>query len=135
MSESAMAAEQILAGRWARFGAKLIDALLVVIPFWLGGGVENESVTLVGLLAMAVVQVVLLAKDGQTIGKKVLGIRVVSVETGQNAGFFKNVVMRAWVNTIASLIPFYAPIDILYIFRKDRRCNHDHIAGTCVIEV
>jgi len=39
---------------------------------------------------------------------------------------------------LASSIPFIggflALIDILFIFREDRRCVHDMIAGTVVVE-
>lgn len=81
-----------------------------------------------------IVQIALLVRDGQTIGKKIVSIRIVSVETGQNAGFGSNVVMRAWVNSLLSTIPFCAFVDILFIFRDDQRCIHDLIAGTHVVE-
>jgi uncharacterized RDD family membrane protein YckC len=29
--------------------------------------------------------------------------------------------------------PFAGLIDVLFIFLKDRRCLHDHIAGTVVV--
>ena len=32
-----------------------------------------------------------------------------------------------------SLVPFYRLVDILFIFREDRRCLHDLIAGTQVV--
>ncbi len=39
----------------------------------------------------------------------------------------------------ASIVPFvgglFALIDALFIFRKDHRCIHDHIAGTKVVQV
>ena len=79
-------------------------------------------------------QLVLLATHGQTIGKRFLDIRIVSFETGQNAGFGANVVMRAWVKALLSAIPFYGLVDVLFIFRDDQRTIHDLIAGTHVVE-
>jgi uncharacterized RDD family membrane protein YckC len=38
------------------------------------------------------------------------------------------------LNGILGLIPLYAIVDALFIFRGDRRCIHDMIAGTRVIE-
>ncbi|MEA2700447.1 MAG: hypothetical protein QOI66_4718, partial [Myxococcales bacterium] len=47
--------------------------------------------------------------------------------------------LRGVVNGIISAIPYlgglYALVDALFIFRDDRRCIHDLIAGTRVIAV
>ena len=51
-----------------------------------------------------------------------------------NGGFVSNVLLRVIVNTVLSLIPFYTLVDILLIFREDRRCIHDMIAGTKVVQ-
>jgi len=75
-----------------------------------------------------------LVRDGQTIGKKIVNIRIVSVETGQNAGIVRSWVLRTWVNSLLWMIPIYALMDILFIFRQDRRCIHDLIAGTRVVK-
>ena len=49
------------------------------------------------------------------------------------------VVKRYGFVTLISLIPFVGTIltwgDILIIFRKDRRCLHDLVAGTQVLSV
>ena len=78
-------------------------------------------------------QIVLLSKNGQTIGKKALNIRIVMVSFGQNGGFVPNVVVRAWGAFLISLIPLVGLVDVLFIFREDQRCIHDLIAGTEVI--
>ena len=129
-----------LASRPSRLGAKLIDAGLYAVAIGIAAIFLAVSVPLgVLLLALAILgipiyQVVLLTRDGQTIGKKLLDIRIVDVETGQNAGFGSNVVMRAWVNALLNAIPLYGLVDILFIFRQDRRCIHDLIAGTRVVK-
>jgi len=38
------------------------------------------------------------------------------------------------VNGLLGLIPLYGLVDILFIFRSDRRCIHDMIAGTQIVE-
>lgn len=133
-----------LADRGDRFLAKLIDGLafgLVSIPFWLAGGsIEGDTgglLMLVGFIAisaMIVYQAMLLWKEGQTIGKRAMKIRIVSFETGKNAGFEPNVFRREIVNGLLGLIPFYGLIDVLLIFREDKRCVHDLIAGTTVVK-
>lgn len=45
-----------------------------------------------------------------------------------------NVLLRLMLNTLLAFIPGYALVDILFIFRKDRRCIHDFIAGTHVVK-
>ncbi len=98
------------------------------------GQFASYSLSLSGIVLIYwSVQAVFLTKDGQTIGKKVTKIRIVNENTGENGGFVPNVLLRAIVNALLSLIPFYALIDILFIFRKDRRCIHDFIAGTVVV--
>jgi uncharacterized RDD family membrane protein YckC len=91
------------------------------------------------LLAINIVNWTLLARRGQTIGKIVAGTRVVLLD-GSPAPFKKIVVLRTWVFHLLSYIPGVnrlAPvvglIDALYIFRADRRCLHDQLAGTKVV--
>ena len=128
-----------LAGRGARLGAKLIDAvafpflIIVVVGIFFALNYVLGLLALLASLAFLIAQVVLLTRYGQTIGKKALGIRIVLVTTGQNGGFVPNVVLRAWLNFIIGLIPFYSLVDVLFIFREDRRCIHDLIAGTRVV--
>lgn len=130
--------QQLLAGRGARLLAKIVDTaayvvgiILVVIFFAVSDALGVLS--LLTLLAIPIVQLVLLSKDGQTIGKKALNIRIVMVSTGQNGGFVPNVLLRAWLNALIGIIPFYALVDVLLIFREDQRCIHDLIAGTRVV--
>jgi uncharacterized RDD family membrane protein YckC len=126
--------------RQDRFFAKLIDAALYAVAIAVAAIFLAVSTPLgVSLLALAIlgipiVQVVLLTMDGQTIGKRFLDIRIVDVVTGQNAGFGTNVVMRAWVDSLLNVIPFYSLADVLFIFRDDRRTIHDLLAGTHVVE-
>ena len=136
-----------LAGRIPRLGAVILDGfiyltppviLAVVTPLLVHGpGGETVAVVFI-LIAFFIVflyQILLLIKDGQTLGKKALRIRIVKMDTGENGGFVPNVLLRLIVNGLLGIIPLYGLVDILFIFRGDRRCIHDMIAGTQVVEV
>ena len=100
----------------------------------LGAGL---AVALLGSLALLVYQAVLFVRTGQTLGKKICGIRVVNVDDGQVPSWVKSILLREVVNAIPQSLPlvgpFYALVDLLFIFRADRRCVHDLIAGTKVV--
>lgn len=89
-------------------------------------------------LALAIYTLVLLATRGQTIGKKVRGIRIVTFPDGANPGGVKTILLRGFVNGLIGMVPvvgvIYALADIFFIFREDRRCIHDLIAGTQVVK-
>lgn len=93
-----------------------------------GGGIVWGLVIAIGLA-----QIVMLSLHGQTIGKKILHIKIIGEFTGTSGGFFRNFVLREFVNGLLGLVPFYAPIDLLFIFSDRNRCLHDRIAGTLVV--
>ena len=57
-------------------------------------------------------------------GKRALGSRIVKMNTVENGGFVRNVLLRLIANGMIGIIPFYGLVDILFIFRSDRRCIH-----------
>ena len=122
---------QILASRTSRLGATLIDSVIAGAAFLVV--YFSPTTFLILLLAVLTVQAVLLTRDGQSLGKKALNIRIVVYHTGENGGFVPNVLLRGLVNGLLGFIPFYGPVDIMFIFRNDRRCIHDLIAGTVVV--
>ncbi len=139
-----------LAGRGARLGAVVVDgvfACLVAMPgllltlaltFLVGGGNGlGIFVLAVCLLCLALYQAFLLSRDGQTLGKRVFRVMIVTADTEGNAGFVKAVLLRIVVVALLQSIPvaggIFALVDILFIFREDRRCIHDLIAGTKVV--
>ena len=132
---SARAAEA-LADRLARLGAAIVDGIVLVVPVavfavvtpllvhGLGGETVASIFILLSLLIVLIFQLVLLTKDGQRLGKKALGIRILKMKTGENGGFVRNVLLRLIANGMIGIIPFYGLVDILFIFRSDRRCIH-----------
>jgi uncharacterized RDD family membrane protein YckC len=126
------------ATRKQRFLAALADGVVVSVPYILSSiEAVPEPVRLLGVIAalvLLVVQLVLVTKHGQTVGKRLVGIRIVRKDTMENGGFVVNVVKRGFLNGLLSLIPGYFLVDCLFIFREDRRCLHDMIAGTVVVQ-
>ena len=78
-----------------------------------------------------------LIKNGQTIGKKIMNVKIVSMQRKQ-VGIVKLYTLRYLVFSFAYQIPAVGPlinlINVLFIFGKERRCIHDRIAGTFVIK-
>ena len=149
---SAANTELELAGRGARLLAQIIDGLagcVVALPgaglMIMGGGGKSQMMMLMGmgllgiaLLGMVIVQLYLLITRGQTVGKKLMNVKIVDYLDETNPGFVKVFLLRALVNGIIGAIPIvgfiYALVDICFIFRADRRCIHDLIAGTKVVK-
>lgn len=91
-----------------------------------------------GLLIVIVFQVWMLTTRGQTIGKRLLSIRIVRFADNTNPGFVSAVLLRAIVPGLLGAVPYigflFTLVDICFIFRDDRRCIHDLIAGTKVVK-
>ncbi|GEP41029.1 RDD family protein [Brevifollis gellanilyticus] len=106
---------------------------------------ETEELTSTGMLMMGIAlayslalliyNLIRLSTHGQSLGKKWMGIRIASFEDNSNAGFVKAVILRAIVNgLIGAFVPFYGLVDVFFVFREDRRCIHDLLAGTHVVK-
>jgi uncharacterized RDD family membrane protein YckC len=142
-----------LATRWARLGGGLLDGLItsaVIVPIMFAtgymqsamSGVEPSLPTQLGYSLLGIVVIVAingywLQKSGQTIGKRVAGTRIVSVGDNTLLPLWKIVLLRILPINLLALVPVVGPIlstiGILFIFRSDKRCLHDLIAGTKVI--
>jgi uncharacterized RDD family membrane protein YckC len=146
-----------LASPGSRLAAQILDGLLniiVLLPAFIGGvafvgGQEQKNgkgqelyaiLLLLGLflwLVLTLVQCVFLCSNGQTLGKKMMGIRILNSDDLGNPGFGRVFLLRYCANTVLTMIPWigwiYWLIDLLFIFRGDRRCVHDLMAMTRVI--
>jgi uncharacterized RDD family membrane protein YckC len=143
-----------LADRSTRLVAAIIDWLIgaaygIPLSFALGTWKyvsQGESPPLMLLVVASVpffigfllIHGYFLKQNGQTLGKKLTGIRITDLR-GNVPRFGTLILLRYVPMTFVPLIPFLggplSSIDILFIFRKDRRCIHDLIAGTKVVEV
>jgi uncharacterized RDD family membrane protein YckC len=100
------------------------------------------GVIILWLISTAIVlalQWTLLSLRGQTLGKMAMGLRVVLQEDGRNPGFQRAVLLRSLLPTVLGLVPIlgnlFALVDVLAIFTEERRCLHDWMAGTKVVQV
>jgi uncharacterized RDD family membrane protein YckC len=79
----------------------------------------------------------LLAQHGQTIGKRLMRLRIVEA-TGHACTLTHLFFVRRMIPQVAWNLPFIglglAIGNLAFIFRPDRRCLHDHLASTVVIE-
>lgn len=89
-----------------------------------------------GYIVLAVVQGWSLHAFGGTLGKKILGLRIVRTD-GSRAGFVRLFFGRGAAAVVPACIPLlgglYALVDTLMIFRESRQCLHDQIADTIVV--
>jgi uncharacterized RDD family membrane protein YckC len=156
-------ADVVLATRLARLGAALIDSAIFAVPAMLaaimlpayqdyarraaggaasaslGGGTSIMLMVLgLAMIALAVMQFVLLYRHGQTVGKKIVGIRIVRPDGGR-ASFPRLLFLRYGLPGLIGAIPLvglvFSVINVLFIFGEERRCLHDRIADTIVVNV
>lgn len=146
-----------LAGRGTRLGAAIIDGILLLVilmpMMWMGGywsaataaAAEGRQVSLgltilwalIGLVVFVVVQGYPLNATGQTWGKKLLGIRIADMQGAKPPLaqlLLKRYVPLQVVGAIPMVGPLLALVNCLLIFRSDKRCGHDLIAGTQVLK-
>jgi len=95
-----------------------------------------RSLPLLALLAL--VQGVLLATRGQSVGKLLCRIRIVRFADNAEPGFVRAYLLRGTVPLVLEQIPILGRlfwiVDACFIFGDERRCLHDYIAGTKVVK-
>jgi uncharacterized RDD family membrane protein YckC len=144
-----------LAGRGVRLVAAIIDTAILLGLFWLIAlatplDIFGPAMAQAGLLAKLGVQTLslalfaaingwLLARNGQTVGKKLIGIRIVRSD-GTPAALGRILALRYGIGYLVAalhvvLLMIYSLVDCLLIFRSNRRCLHDLIADTIVVKV
>jgi len=164
VADVATDADSELGSRGARLGAVLLDGLIFGIPFVpsyysaFSAVIRSKSTNLagnpfaiwaamarsgpwfyLGLVAAVVtltITTILVKRNGQTIGKKLLGIKVVRKD-GSKAGLGRIFWLRYLLNSVFMLIPvvgsLYSLVDSVFIFGSARRCVHDYLADTIVV--
>lgn len=104
---------------------ELSDSQRTLIAFW-------------PMISFLVLHGFLLYQYGQTLGKRFMGIAIVTLDNRKPA-FFPLIVQRYFSQWLMGMVPMIGiPLrlaDILMIFRGDKRCLHDLIAGTKVIDL
>ncbi|MFK2892733.1 RDD family protein [Dyella flagellata] len=144
------------ASRGQRLGAVLLDGLgfcICLLPFFIEGytgylarahGHPTKASTSSiyaatgGVLALGLLifNLVLLHRSGQTVGKRMLGIKIVRTD-GNPATLLRIIFLRWFPIGVLGRIPLVGPLvalaNVLVIFGSERRCIHDYIADTIVI--
>ena len=162
-SSRASEAPRALADRSKRLVAVILDGLLALAVASVGlvmlvtrfialdkQGIEGMApetlilelalpliILLLPILVLTIIQVTLLCKHGQSLGKRWMRVRIVRTD-GSAAGFVHVILLRSFVMQLIGAIPMVGGlvglVDPLLIFREDRRCLHDLIADTKVVE-
>lgn len=145
--------EERLASRGKRLLAAIIDVLILCavnlpimyflgifdytalrqkIPFHL-----SAASSFAAFILYALVNGPLLAKYGQTWGKRAMKIRIVDIN-GRPLTLTRILLARQLPIQFLSLLPFVGGLigfaDMLAIFGKERRCLHDRVASTKVVD-
>jgi uncharacterized RDD family membrane protein YckC len=163
MTPGALGGTHVLAGWWSRVGAALIDGLIVGLgsivlliaitaPFSVGFFADDEvgvvSIVVGFLFATLCVTIVaflyapaLMARtNGQTLGRMVVGIRVVRAKGGpMTFGFamLREVAVKALLFGVVSSLTFglASLLDVLWpLWDEENRALHDFIVDTRVIK-
>lgn len=152
------------AALWRRSVACFIDSILLIASFILslcavewasrhGFAVENpidairhgvslkpSTLILIGIVPalFVIIQSVLISVSGQSIGKQILLIRIVT-DQGRIPGFLCGVVMRYGIPASLCLIPYVGEywylLDAFCYFLCGKRFAHDVIASTRVVSL
>jgi uncharacterized RDD family membrane protein YckC len=141
-------------GFWIRFLAWIIDALIVAVVVGLPAVAATDStfiLSMVILIAQVAYFTIALASSGSTIGKKVLGMRVVRVNGAPltvGVAFLRTVANPLVLASIVlsftdssgdstspwGIVGLIAILAMLTVgVRQDKRGPHDFVAGTVVV--
>lgn len=140
------------AERIQRLGAFLLDGLVGLVMICLPaatllvatGALDDTAdidgstlgtaglLCLIGFIAWVWITALLVARNGQTIGKRLVEIKVVRSD-GSAASLGRIFWLRNFVNWLLGVVPLYGLIDLLFIFGERRQCIHDLIADTIVV--
>jgi uncharacterized RDD family membrane protein YckC len=148
-------ASAVPADRGTRLGATMLDgiifAVMVYAPFTMaamaggaaggvtGGGTARAIlvvcvvVALVGVIAWCWLTIKYVKRNGQSIAKKLLAVKVVRTD-GSAVSLGRVFWLRNIVNGLISIVPLYGLVDALFIFGESRQCLHDKIADTVVVK-
>lgn len=141
------------ADRGTRFGAAMLDgiifAAMVYLPMMIGAIIvpgqsdpESAGTSIVmatfglagiGLVVWSWLTIKYVRRNGQSIAKKLLGIRVVRTD-GTPVSLGRLFWLRNALNGLISIVPFYGVVDVLFIFGESRQCLHDKLADTIVVK-
>jgi uncharacterized RDD family membrane protein YckC len=121
------------AGFWQRFGALVIDVvIIIVVETILIAALKSAGSVLALIFSIGYVVYFEGGPTGQTVGKRALGIRVISFDTGGPIGYG-----RAFVRYIGKIISgFFFLLGYLWmLWDGEKQCWHDKMASDVVVPV
>lgn len=140
-----------LSPRFARLQARLLDMMFCWWPLFFGSlgaiclfeGLARSDTGMYVLalgflltLVLSLYNLALFLRTGQTWGKRHLGLLVVST-SGYRAS--KGTLLWRWASPmVLAMVPIVQILtyfDCLFIFGESRRCLHDHLASTMVVDL
>ena len=118
---------------WARFGTIFIDGLIIQVPGQLLA-IAAPGLALILELVAGIIYVGMLegGPTGQTIGRRVLNLRVVDATTGQPGIGFGRAVGRYFAKFLSGLALAIGYLWMLWDPRK--QTWHDKLVGTVVVK-
>jgi uncharacterized RDD family membrane protein YckC len=152
--------DMTLASPGTRIAAVLLDGLMYAVIIgggfgigtailaFFGGEVDAEpsagaflafNIVTWGCIAVAyLINIVLISKSGQSVGKKMLKIKMVNSQTGVTASFSDGWFTRSVVFGFLAGLPligiFIAITDIVFLFKEGHETLHDKLAKTMVVQ-
>lgn len=128
-----------LASPWIRLVAQIVDVLIAIIPVVILVSIFRPHSDIIMRLIFAAAIIGInwnFLLHGQTIGKKLLGIRIVSKDGGP-IDRMKIVTHRLLPVLLLPIIPYLGAlivfVDALCIFRAGAKTLHDELAETKVV--
>lgn len=155
--ESTLDIEQnyIPAPRFSRWLGSVIDGIILIIPilvlmflvafllngsilhrFFLNGFIGGILISAFALAVHAAVNYVLM-REGQTVGKKIMRTQVRTLDNRiptVSEQILKRYLFQFGISALPIIGSLLGLINSLFIFGKEKRCLHDLVAGTKVIQ-
>ena len=109
---------------------QLQQELFTLIP------IEAWQTMFVYIIIMLGIQAFLLAKSGQSIGKKLTKIKIVDAENGEKVSLMRVFTLRSFIFIILNMLfmPLITIIDHVFALSEKRQTLHDKLARTKVIK-
>ena len=122
------------AGFWRRFAAALLDGIIVGIIYVILAAVLGRSAGygLAILVSLAYFTYFEGSENGQTLGKRALGIRVIDFGGGGSIGYGRAFIR--WIGRIVSELPILLGY-LWMLWDKERQTWHDKFANAVVVPV
>ncbi len=124
------------AGFWRRFGAVIVDGLVLLVPTIIviaalgNTAIANAITTLIGLVYYVVLEG---GATGQTVGKRALGIRVFDFRGGAGPIGYPRALVRNLVKYVSGIVLLLGYLWMLW--DREKQTWHDKGAGSVVVPV